>query len=430
MIPYHLQSTRGIKEFSLPPEWQVLTEAKFDEADIKRDAAGLTLERLQDPIGTQQLDGKLKDKSRVVILIEDLTRKSPKKEVLASLLKYLHGIGIQEENISIVIALGTHVPLTADELAAGYDADITSRYRFINHDCRATDMVEIGELQSGTSVKINRHVQAADFRIGIGSIFPHPMNGFGGGSKILFPGVADFQSIFEHHLQYSFVGQSRMGNLDGNEFHLEVNRLASLGKLDFIINSVLDHKDRFHDLICGDPVTAHQEGCRLSTDLIAKQFDRPADITIISAFPYTEGPQIMKPFAAAESITKKGGCIILYADCTMPLPEEYYAACERFRETHSPGLHRAVLEHFATNRGVLDDNSPEMNMSLAQVLLALSDYTVILATTDIAASEVQRLGFIHAEQIEDALLIAAERFTNPSVNIVPSGGVILPVVKQ
>jgi hypothetical protein len=90
----------------------------------------------------------------------------------------------------------------------------------------------------------------------------------------------------------------------------------------------------------------------------------------------------------------------------------------------------AVLDHFASNRGIIDNTSPELNMSLAQVLLALNDYTVILVTTDIDANDVRRLGFIPAKQMEEELSIASEKFTNPSVNIVPSGGVILPVVKQ
>ncbi len=410
--------------------WKLLTEAEFDDAAVRHDAREIIIERLKKPIGTQPLDQKLKSTSRITILIEDLTRKSPKKQILSSFLDFLHSLGVKEENVTIVIALGTHQPLTGQELAEGYGDDIAGRYRIINHDCHAGDLIEIGQLQSGTPVKINRHVHSADFRIGIGSIFPHPMNGFGGGCKILFPGVADHHSTFEHHLQYSFVGKSRMGNLQGNNFHQEVNRLGRLGKLDFIINSVLNHEDRFYDLVCGDPVTAHEEGCRLSRNIIAKQFSHPADITIISAFPYTEGPQIMKPFAVAESITKKGGCIVLCADCTMPLPEKYFAACQRFLDTYSPDLRHAVLEHFATNRGIIDNTSPEMNMSLAQVLLTLNDYTVILVTTDIGASNVERLGFVHAEQIKEALSIAAERFTNPEVNIVPSGGVILPVVNQ
>ncbi|MFW2368037.1 MAG: lactate racemase domain-containing protein [Desulforhopalus sp.] len=414
----------------MPPGWQLLTEANFDDNAFRHDVGEMVLERLKGPVGSQPLDRKLTRTSRIAILIEDLTRKSPKKQILAALLSYLQNLGIKDKNVSIIIALGTHQPLTGKELAYGYGDDILSRYRFINHDCYAEDLVKIGQLQSGTSVKINPHVYAADFRIGIGSIFPHPMNGFGGGAKILFPGVADHQSTFEHHMQYSFVGQSRMGNLQGNEFHLEVNRLGCLGKLDFIINSVLDHNDIFYDLVCGAPVAAHEEGCRLSTDIIAKQFDSPADITIISAFPYTEGPQIMKPFAAAESITKKNGCIILCADCTVALPEKYFVACKQFRDAYSPDLRLAVLDHFATNRGIIDNTSPEMNMSLAQVLLALNDYTVILVTRDIGASDVQRLGFVHAKQIEEALSIAAERFTNPSVNIVPSGGVILPVMKK
>ena len=416
--------------FEIPPDWVELCSAEFTDNNSCADVAALTRQVLEAPINRAPLENELRSEDSVAIIIEDLTRTSPKKKILGVLLQHLESIGIADENIVIVIALGTHEPLNAKQLKSGYGEKVVSRYRIINHDCRAKNLVKIARLKSGCPIKINPTVFSADFRIGVGSILPHPMNGFGGGSKILFPGVADFQSIFEHHLQCSFTGQSRMGNLQDNEFYQEVNRLAQLGKLDFIINSVLDHKDRLHDLVGGDPVEAHREGCRISSEILTKQFNSPADITIISAFPHTEGPQIMKPLAAAESLTSRGGFIILYADCTVPLPEEYYGACERFRDAYGPELRPAVLDHFAANRGIIDDASPEMNMSLAQVLLALNDYTLILVTPDIAAGDVRRLGFIHAEKIEEALSIAAERFTNPSVNIVPSGGVILPLVKQ
>ena len=102
---------------------------------------------------------------------------------------------------STAITLGTHRTLSTAELEAGYGADIVSRYRFINHDCHGSDLVANREIGNSAPVKINHHVYEANFRIGIGSIFPHPLKGFGGGGKILFPGIADFESIFQHHLK-------------------------------------------------------------------------------------------------------------------------------------------------------------------------------------------------------------------------------------
>ncbi|MGD9007629.1 MAG: lactate racemase domain-containing protein [Desulfobacteraceae bacterium] len=429
MTSAHLQSIHGAVPFTVPAQWQVLTHAAFSDLPAKGTAGELVAKALSAPVNALPLNKRLAADNTVAIIVEDLTRCSPKKEILPVLLEELDAIGIPPDNICIVIALGTHRALSKKELASGYGADITARYRFINHDCHAPDQVAIGELQTGGIVKINRYVYEADFRIGIGSIFPHPLNGFGGGGKILFPGVADFESIFEHHLKYSFVGQARLGNIDGNEFFQEVTRLALAGRLDFIINSVLDHRDRLYDLVCGDPEKAHEVGTRICKRAIAKEFDRPADVTIISAYPYTEGPQIMKPLAPALDTTRKGGCIILYADCCAPLPEIYFDACQRFRIQHGADLRQAVLSYFADNRPILTNQPPELNMSLAQVLLAVNDYHVILVSKDIPKKNVEQLGFLHAPDLKDAITKSSDFFTSPTAHIIPSGGIILPVVQ-
>jgi len=67
-------------------------------------------------------------------------------------------------------------------------------------------------------------------------------------------------------------------------------------------------------------------------------------------------------------------------------------------------------------------------MSLAQVMLTLNDFKVILVTRDISKESVERLGFFHADTIENALKKSGEFLSHPSVHVVPSGGVILPVV--
>jgi nickel-dependent lactate racemase len=303
-------------------------------------------------------------------------------------------------------------------------------YGFFNHDCRAEDLVPVGRLASGAVVRINRRVAEADYRIGIGSIFPHPLNGFGGGGKILFPGVADFDSIFEHHLQHSFRDSSGLGILDGNPFYEEVTAMARAGRLDFIVNSVLDHNDRLHDVVCGDPVGAHRAGAEMCRRIISKRFSGPADVTIISAFPYAEGPQIMKPLAPAEMITRPGGCIILAAESRSPLPEHYFKACERFRSEHAGSLRRAVLDHFESHRPIMPGAPPELNMSMAQVMLALDKYDVILVADGMSPDQVERLGFTAATDLDAAIERCSRRYSQATVNIVPSGGVILPVLPE
>ncbi|MFH0781098.1 MAG: nickel-dependent lactate racemase [Pseudomonadota bacterium] len=423
-----IRSLSGFLPFPLPDSWKLLTFADFPDSTSAVDANALAMHALQSPYGTPSLDILLAPHNSVCILIEDLTRTSPKNVILKVILNLLRQRGIPATNISIIIALGTHRPLSRLELAETFGEETVAEYTFVNHDCHAPDLKPIGCLASGTEVKINKLATEADFRIGIGSIFPHPLNGFGGGGKILFPGIADFDSIFEHHLRHSFQGHSVLGHLTGNEFHDEVNALALAGKLNFIVNSVLNHNDQLHQVVAGDPILAHRAGAAICRDITSRYFQAQADITIISAFPYSEGPQIMKPLAPATIITRSGGTIILYADCRSPLPESYFAACQNFRSQHGGNLRRAVLDHFADNRPIMAGAPPELNMSMAQAMLAQNDFDIILVTDDIPPGQVARLGFHHAENLQHGLLLAAEDHAKPTVNVVPAGGVILPVI--
>jgi nickel-dependent lactate racemase len=414
--------------FDLPHHWRLLTFAAFEDRQEEADVEALTKRVLKAPVRSAPLRDRISPSDTVAILIEDQTRSSPKKSILRALLEELDEARIPRENISVIVALGTHRELADEELEAVYGEDIVRGYCLVNHSCYAQDLVPVARLKTGTPVKINRRAYEATFKIGIGSIFPHPMNGFGGGGKILFPGVADFGSILEHHLKYSFRGGSELGKLQGNPFYEEVCAVAGAAGLDFIINSVLDHNDRLYDLVCGDPVEAHLAGITICKGIISRKFQKRADLTVISSFPYTEGPQIMKPLAPASMITKERGAVILVADCTVPLPDRYLEACERFRRKYAGNLREGVLGLFGDNRRIIEEGSPELNMSLAQALLAQHNLKVILVSEDIPRENAERLGFAFAEDLIQAFSMTETFFPSPEVHIVPSGGVILPVL--
>jgi len=415
--------------FEIPPAWKLLTFADLIDQPVPGDISELTRKTLRNPIQSSLLKDCLSSSDRVAVIIEDLTRPSPKRLILESLLEDLDDAGIHRNNILVVISLGTHRGLTAEELESTFGRELINRYEFVNHDCHASDLVPVGRLKTGRDVKINRAVYEATFRIGIGSIFPHPMNGFGGGGKIVFPGVADFDAIREHHLKYTFHEGTGLGKIKGNIFYDEVCAIARSAKLDYVINSILDQKDQVYDMVSGDPVSAHLAGIEESKDVISQRFSRKADLTIITSFPYTEGPQIVKPLVPASMVTKEGGCIILVADCEGNLPDDFIESFERFHSKYCHNLLRAVLDHFENNRLIMEGGAIDFNMALGLTLALQHRFKIILVSKDIPRVSGEKMGFLYADNLEQAFDLSETICSpNPEVHIIPSGGVILPVI--
>ena len=414
--------------FDVPPEWRLLTFAAFSEQKGSKDVKEQTKRALRNPIQSPSLKEGLTSSDRIAVIVEDITRASPKKIVLETLLEFLDQIHIPKQNITIIISLGTHRGLTPEELENTFGRDLLDRYEFTNHDCHAPDLVPVGRLKTGRAVKINRKVYEATFKIGIGSIFPHPMNGFGGGGKILFPGIADFDAILEHHYKYTFEEGTGLGKIKGNLFYEEVCSIARSAKLNFIINCILDQNDDVHDIVAGDPIHAHLAGIEKCKDILSQRFSKKSDLTLITSFPYTEGPQIVKPLIPASMVTKEGGCIILAADCTDNLPDAFVDSFEKFHSKYGDNLLKCVLEHFENNRSIMEGGAIDFNMALGLTLAVQHRFKIILVSEDIPREKGEKMGFIYSENLENAFELSAAISPNPEVHIIPSGGVILPII--
>jgi nickel-dependent lactate racemase len=253
------------------------------------------------------------------------------------------------------------------------------------------------------------------------------MNGFGGGGKIVFPGMADFDSIREHHLKWTFHPGTLLGRTAGNVFHEELVQMAGAAGLDFILNTVLDQNDRVAQVVAGDPIQAHRAGIEISKNLISHAFDQKSDLTLITSFPYAEGPQIMKPLGPASLITREGGCIILAADCTGNLPDAFVKSFASFHDRYGGRLLEGVLEHFKDNRLIMEQGAVDFNMALGMTLAIQDRFRVILLSKDISRKQAEGMGFRYAGTMKEALELSSTMCpVNPGVHVVPAGGIILP----
>eukprot|EP00958_Prasinococcus_capsulatus_P005036 scaffold479_cov376-Prasinococcus_capsulatus_cf.AAC.4 len=169
---------------------------------------------------------------------DDVTRKTPAAEIIPILVEELLAAGVKEDDVTVVIALGTHRVMTAEELEAKLGAGIVARFAVANYPCTdPSRFVNMGVSKSGIPAWVNTAVASADLCIGLGTIFPHMSSGYSGGCKIVLPGVCNHATVEEFHARECF-SENRPGDEDcpmrkDMEGFVMENKL-----LDFIVNVV------------------------------------------------------------------------------------------------------------------------------------------------------------------------------------------------
>ena len=72
--------------------------------------------------------------------------------------------------------------------------------RLLQHDARDNRaLVEVGRLATGEPVRLHRAAVDADLLVAVSTVQHHYFAGFGGGPKLVFPGVAGYAEIQANH---------------------------------------------------------------------------------------------------------------------------------------------------------------------------------------------------------------------------------------
>jgi lactate racemase len=418
--------------FRLPDSWHILKNAVFAAVEEQVDIPRLVGEALANPVGTPPLAELLKGKKSIVIVVDDLTRPTPRKALLASLVGFLHEQGVADDQIDVVIGLGTHRPVTQAEIEETFGEALCSSLRITNHDCRAADLVAVGSLPHSGEVLINSTFMRADLRIALGSILPHPWNGFGGGAKLVLPGVAGWDTIKRHHLALVTAKGTWLGNLTNNPFHDEVYQAGRMARLDFIVNAVYNSNEDVKGIVAGDFEEAYRVGAELCTKELGIEFEQAADVTIASVFPYCDGPQTMKPLNPATMVTKKGGTVILYVEellggCYPASMLEAFGKALSLANGDPRGL---VFDYLGRGELIAPEAPMDVNSAINTTLLFLSRVRVILVSKDADAQQAARLGFDYAASLDEAIARVSTEIPQATVNVLPAGGLVFPLLAE
>lgn len=272
---------------------------------------------LERPVGTPALSELAKGRRNAVIIISDGTRLCPSYLLLPPLLEELKRGGIDDDAITVLIALGMHRHHTQEEMERLVGAEVYGRVRVVNHSAAQEDCVYLGTTTAGTPIEINRLATEADLLIVTGNIEPHAMAGVSGGVKAVIPGIASQRCIERNHSLSLSDAAATPGNPE-NPVHRDMVDGLQFISVDFMLNVVVNHKQQVLEAVAGHVIDAH----RTAIGRAASRFIVPAatdyDVTVVSPGGHPKDMQLyqsVKALRNAAAITKPGGTILLAAEC-------------------------------------------------------------------------------------------------------------------
>jgi lactate racemase len=362
------------------------------------------------------------------VLFDDVQRPTPVYLALAPILDRLNSAGIPDERISGVCALGTHPSLSPEQLEKKVGKENIQRLggRVFNHDPRSPENILVGRTTRGTTVELNKLVAQADLILGIGECMPHPYSGFGGGCKIIMPGVSSYRAVGEHHYTWMRHRNSKLNLLTGNPFYEDLAEVGRMSRLAFKLDFIMDEKHQVIRAFAGDPVEEHRKASEYAASLYMVHLPKRPDVVITSAAPLEIGVNAMKALLNASFAVRTGGTIIWVASQKnagpiMPLVEQM-ATTETANE-----YHRRLL------RGDIPDHLKNFGISFIMMVVIFKElsekFTVIHVPEALTKEQVDMMNFTYASSLDEAISMTHEKFAVADVAIFPSGGAIIPDIR-
>ena len=354
-----------------------------------------------------------------LIVADDMTRATPVAAMIQVVADVLNAAGVNDSQIRVLIATGTHRPMTSAEIHQRFGDDLIGRFDIQNHDYRTSTLVDLGLTGNGTPISVNRRVLDADVVIGLSSIVPHHIPGYSGGSKIIQPGVSGEPTTASTHM-FSAVSDTQILGVVESPVRLEMEEVAAKAGLTAILNTTLNARGEMVDSFFGDPRAAFRAGTASSRRIYGLNSPSSVDIVIAGSHPCDiEFWQAHKSLFPAAKIVRPGGTIIVVAPCP-----------EGVARTHDDVLNYAH-QPYGRIRELVDSGAAAdpVGASNAIAWSRIREFAEISLVSDgISAEDCRALGFQSFPSLDAALTDARRRLgKDASVAVMTHAPETLPI---
>lgn len=351
---------------------------------------------LKYPISSKSFHELFNAGEKVAIIVSDRTRNVAATVFLPVIINELNAIGIQDNDIFIVFAVGTHRLHTSAEHIKIVGEDLAKRIKLIDHDSQDRgNIVKLGTTSRGTVVEVNKTVAEADRIILTGAITYHYFAGYGGGRKAVLPGVSAFDTIQANHKLCLTSENAKTGILAGNPIHEDMVEAAKMLDPDFIFNVIMDDSGRIAAAFAGELVAAHEAGCEALDNNYMVGVKSKARAVIASAGGGTKDLNFVQSHKAMEMASyalEEGGTMILLGESSEGFPSGEYMKYVNL------GSAKAIEEELNRNFTIAGHT----------VLSAFkkAERFKIIWVSRLDRSTIQKFGIIPADNLAEAMNLA------------------------
>jgi lactate racemase len=310
----------GVRDYELriPDNWQV------EICNMKGyDRKALTLDEIRNairnPIGMEPLRTIAKNRKEAVIIFDDIQRATRSAEIVPFILEELAEAGIPDSSIRFIAAVGCHPAMNRIDHVKKLGENVLRRFPVYSHNAFGS-CVDIGTTSFGTRLLVNKEVMNCDLKIAIGSIVPHVFSGFGGGAKIILPGISHIQTCKDFHrsgikaLEKDINKPAGLGIVENNNLRLNMEEAADMIGLDMKIDTVMNQYCETVAVYAGSLKGAYPKAVEDARTHYDTPQPKDMDIVIANSFAKVaecdSGLEIAFP-----SVKKDGGDVVLIGNC-------------------------------------------------------------------------------------------------------------------
>ena len=261
---------------------------------------------------------------RIVVVVADKTRLCGYPTVLPWLVELLAERGAGPERVVFLIAYGVHSRQSEEESLAAY-GPVYRQYPFVHHDCDDQDaFVDLGRTGRGTPARVRRELVEAGLVLTVGAVSHHYFAGFGGGRKLLFPGLGERRAILANHRLFLDPATRTLhpnccaGQLAGNPLAEDLDEIARLLPRPLSVHGLLDSSGALVACRFGRGPDAFTRACREHDRCFRAPGDRRYDLVVASAGGYPKDINLIQAHKAidnAAGFVGDGGTLVLLAEC-------------------------------------------------------------------------------------------------------------------
>jgi len=301
------------ERFEFPPGWRISVQhmkgyqaRPLTPAEIKW--------AIENPVGTKPLREIAAGKKTVSIAFDDLTRPTPTYDIVPHVVAELRAAGIRDENILFVTAYGCHYQMNGMEVAKKLGEEAVRRHPWINHNIW-DNLADLGVTKAGNQILVNTYYVKADVKITLSGLKAHGTPGYGGGPKLILPGICGMKTI--RYMHQTIKRAPRPRTRDGvpiyylwdNEQRQDMIEAARKVGVDFSVQVVYNQDRRAVQVVAGDIVKAHHQAARYAINHLYTDYAREADVIVVNAYP--KGSQLHEHFHWGSRGLKEGGSIVV-----------------------------------------------------------------------------------------------------------------------